>query len=211
MSKKTIEIRSIAEVPVAAVDSRTISGYAIVWGVESRLLWGFDGEFVEVIDRSAVDEELIGKCDIKALFNHRQDYLLARSVNGVGTLRLSIDDRGLKFEFEAPETSAGNDVLELVKRGDLQGCSFAFTCDNEDVTYDRRADGKPLRTVHKIRALYDVSVVVDPAYMQTSVDVRSAMQPLTQEPPKPVEPSPELLEFRRRLEKLDNSINPLIF
>lgn len=211
MNKEKIEIRSVAETPVAVDDSRTIRGYAIVWGVESRLLWGFDGEFVEVIDRSAVDESLIGSCDVKALFNHYNGDLLARSVNGEGTLHLSIDDHGLKFEFDAPNTTVGNDVLELVRRGDLRGCSFAFTCDNEDVTYDRRADGKPLRTVHKIRALYDVSVVVDPAYMQTSVDVRSAMQPLTQEPPKPVEPSPELLEFRRRLEKLDNSINPLIF
>jgi HK97 family phage prohead protease len=179
---KKIEIRSIAEVPVAG-EGRTISGYAIVFGVESRVLWDWDGEFVEIIERGAVDETLINSSDVKALFNHDKSYLLARSVNGEGTLRLSLDDHGLRFEFEAPETTAGNDVLELVRRGDLRGCSFAFTAAAEDIEYSKNGEER-LRRVKRINGLYDVSVVVDPAYTQTSVDARS-FEP--QEDPKPAE------------------------
>lgn len=181
MNKK-IEIRSIAEVPVAG-EGRTISGYAIVFGVESRVLWDWDGEFVEIIERGAVDETLINSSDVKALFNHDKSYLLARSVNGEGTLRLSLDDHGLRFEFEAPETTAGNDVLELVRRGDLRGCSFAFTAAAEDIEYSKNGEER-LRRVKRINGLYDVSVVVDPAYTQTSVDARSFE---SQEDPKPAE------------------------
>ena len=170
MNKK-VEIRTIGEAPVAT-DGRTISGYAIVFDVESRVLASWDGDFVEIIERGAVDDELIGQCDVKALFNHYNGQLLARSVNGKGTLRLTVDDRGLRFDFEAPNTTVGNDVLELVKRGDLQGCSFAFTADEENIKYSREGDRR-IRRVRKLSGLYDVSVVVDPAYTQTSVDARS--------------------------------------
>ena len=171
MEKSNIEIRTLAEMPVAG-EGRTISGYAIVWGVESRVLWDFDGDFVEIIERGAVDEALIARSDVKALFNHIESNLLARSVNGEGTLKLSVDERGLRFEFEAPNTTLGNDVLELVKRGDLRGCSFAFRTDAANVEYTHRGDIR-VRTVKKLLGLYDVSVVVEPAYTQTSVDARS--------------------------------------
>lgn len=177
MNKSKIEIRSLSEAPSVDNDSRIIRGYAIVWDVESRVLW--DGEeFVEVIARGAVDAELLKRCDIKALYNHNHDYLLARSVRGVGSLALTIDDHGLAFAFEAPDTAWGNDVLALVRRGDLRGCSFAFTVDGHSVTYLRREDGMPLRRIKRIAELYDVSVVVDPAYTQTSVNARCwALQP----------------------------------
>lgn len=164
-----MEIRSFSELPVAA-EGRRIEGYAIVWGVESRVLCDWDGEFVEVIERGAVDAELLQRSDVKALYNHSRDYMLARYTNGTGTLQLTVDEHGLRFAFDAPETTWGNDVLELVKRGDLRGCSFAFTAD--DVDYSQRADGTRLRRVRKLNGLYDVSVVVDPAYMQTSVEAR---------------------------------------
>lgn len=174
MNKK-VEIRTFAEAPVAG-KGRTISGYAIVFDVESRVLPSWDGDFVEIIERGAVDDALIAQSDVKALFNHVNSMLLARSVNGIGTLKLSVDDHGLRFEFEAPNTSHGNDVLELVKRGDLQGCSFAFTADEENIKYLREGDRR-LRRVRKLSGLYDVSVVVDPAYTQTSVDARSFPEP----------------------------------
>lgn len=175
MNKK-VEVRTFSEAPVAG-EGRTISGYAIVFDVESRVLASWDGDFVEIIERGAVDEALIAQSDVKALFNHVNSMLLARCVNGNGTLKLSVDDHGLRFEFEAPNTSHGNDVLELVKRGDLQGCSFAFTADEENIKYSREGDRR-LRRVRKLSGLYDVSVVVDPAYTQTSVDARSFPEPV---------------------------------
>lgn len=201
MSKKKVEIRSNGEAPVAG-EGRTISGYAVVFGVESRVLWDWDGEFVEVIERGAIDEALINSSDVKALFNHDRDHLLARSTNGEGTLKLTLDDHGLRFEFEAPETTAGNDVLELVRRGDLKGCSFAFTAEAENIEYSKNGEER-LRRVKKLSGLYDVSVVVDPAYTQTSVDARS-FEP--QEDPKPAEEgentmSQELAQLRAALRR----------
>lgn len=200
---KNIEIRTISTAPSYS-EGRTISGYAIVFGVESRVLPSWDGSFIEVIERGAVSDELLRTSDVKALFNHDRNYLLARNVNGDGTLRLSVDDHGLRFEFDAPETTVGNDVLELVKRGDLRGCSFAFTVNEEDVKYTRAGDIKK-RTIHKLSGLYDVSVVVDPAYTQTSVDARSFdAQEGQQEPEgqREVTPSPELLALRQRMREI---------
>ena len=207
---KNIEIRTISSAPSYS-EGRTISGYAIVFGVESRVLPSWDGSFIEVIERGAVSDELLRTSDVKALFNHDRNYLLARNVNGEGTLRLSVDDHGLRFEFDAPETTVGNDVLELVKRGDLRGCSFAFTVNEEDVKYTRDGDIKK-RTIHKLSGLYDVSVVVDPAYTQTSVDARSfdaqeeSKEPegqQKQEEQREVMPSPELLALRQALRKIE--------
>lgn len=207
---KNIEIRTISSAPSYS-EGRTISGYAIVFGVESRVLPSWDGSFIEVIERGAVSDELLRTSDVKALFNHDRNYLLARNVNGEGTLRLSVDDHGLRFEFDAPETTVGNDVLELVKRGDLRGCSFAFTVNEEDVKYTRAGDIKK-RTIHKLSGLYDVSVVVDPAYTQTSVDARSfdaqeerkePEEQQEQEEQRDVTPSPELLALRQALREIE--------
>lgn len=195
MNKK-VEIRTFGEAPVAG-EGRTISGYAIVFDVESRVLPSWDGDFVEIIERGAVDEALIAQSDVKALFNHVNSMLLARSVNGNGTLKLSVDDHGLRFEFEAPNTSHGNDVLELVKRGDLQGCSFAFTADEENIKYSREGDRR-LRRVRKLSGLYDVSVVVDPAYTQTSVDAR-AFEPKSEPVPVTGRSLAECQEIIKRL------------
>ena len=187
-----MEIRSVSELPVLS-EGRHIQGYAIVWGVESRVLCDWDGEFIEVIERGAVDDELLQRSDVKALYNHMRDYLLARCTNGEGTLRLTIDERGLRYDFDAPETTWGNDVLELVKRGDLRGSSFAFTAD--DVVCSQRPDGTRVRRVRKLSGLYDVSVVADPAYMQTSVDARAFDAPAT---------GRSIEECRKRMNELFN-------
>ena len=172
MENRKLEIRSNA-VPPALEEENRITGYAIVWGVESRVLWDWDGEFVEIIEKGAVDDALLARSDVKALFNHAPDALLARWTNGGGTLSLSVDDHGLLFSFEVPNTTLGNDVRELVKRGDLRGCSFAFWAKDEDCEFSTRDDGTRVRRVKKLSLLADVSVVVDPAYTQTSVQARS--------------------------------------
>lgn len=167
-----LEIRSTAKPPVVD-ENGIVSGYAIVWGVESRVLMDFEGEFVEIIEPFAVDDELLKKSDVKALYNHNRNDLLARFTEGTGTLTLIPDEAGLFFRFCSPNTTLGNDICQLVKRGDLRGCSFAFTVNPADVEYRKRADGRPLRIVKKLASLHDISIVVDPAYTQTSVDVRS--------------------------------------
>lgn len=176
--KETKEIRSLRRAPGANAESRTIAGYAIVFDSESRVLCDWGGEFVEIIEREAVSEELIANADVKCLFNHNREALLARSNNGQGTLKLTLDEVGLRYEFEAPHTIDGDKVLELVRRGDIVGSSFSFSCQGEDACrYYEDADGMLHRVVRRITGLYDVSPVIDPAYTATSVEARSWDKP----------------------------------
>ena len=159
--------------------SRTIEGYALVFGQESRVLaeaaeGGRRRMFVEVIEPGAVSEEMLQTCDVKALLEHNTQRMLARRIDGHGSLDLCLDAQGLKYRFEAPATQEGDYAVEMVRRGDLFGSSFAYATDEKaNVTYERRADGLLLRRVKKIDRLFDVAIVSDPAYMGTSVSVRS--------------------------------------
>ena len=159
------EIRSLSRAPKGNAESRRISGYAIVFDSESRVLCDWGGEFVETIERDAVSEELIANADVKCLLNHNREALLARSNKGEGTLTLTIDEVGLRYEFDAPNTVDGDKVLEWVRRGDIVGSSFAFSCAGDDACrYYEDADGMLHRVVRRITGLYDVSPVIDPAY-----------------------------------------------
>lgn len=172
-----MEIRSFGEnAAPKLVAERTIEGHAVVFGQESRVI--FDKAtrrcFVEVIQPGAVTEEMLRGWDIKALCEHDKGRMLARSFRGVGSLSLSVDDYGVKYRFEAPNTHDGDYVVEMIKRGDMFGSSFAFLSDEtKNVRYTRRSDGMLLRSVMKLDFMSDVSVVSDPAYMGTDVSVRS--------------------------------------
>lgn len=145
-------------------ESRTLSGYAAVFDSDSR-----DMGFIETLDPHCMDD-VIGRSDVVCLYNHTDlPGILARSVNGDGTLHLSVDSRGLLCEFEAPNTQLGNDMLESVRRGDIRGMSFAFTVEKDEWTH--KGD-EYRRRIMKIDRLYDVSLVVQPAYDATSIDTR---------------------------------------
>lgn len=173
------EIRSFSEeraMPKVAEGTRIIEGYAVVFEKESRMMfdWWEGKSFVEVIKRGAVSDADFKNWDIKALAEHDRSRLLARSFNGVGSLSLSVDEYGVKYRFEAPNTQEGENALELIRRGDIFGSSFAYTTDeSENVKYTKREDGSMLREVTKLDKMYDVSIVTDPAYFGTDVSVRS--------------------------------------
>ena len=97
--------------------------------------------------------------DVRAFFNHDPNHLLARTSSG--TLKLSVDEKGLKYEFSVPDTSSGRDLLVSMDRGDITQSSFAFTV--EDDSWEER-DGIDIRTINKVKRLYDVSPVSIPAY-----------------------------------------------
>ena len=178
MSKEAIERRKIAgtvKIAVRSADSvtetgRTVEGYAAVFGANYQM---FDG-YSETIAAGAFDD--CDMSDVVALFNHNDENLLARSTDGKGTLALSVDDHGLKFSFEAPETTAGNDLLINIKLGNIQGCSFAFTVSEQTIT-DNDVTNECVRTINKIGKLYDVGPVVFPAYEETEVEVFSRSLP----------------------------------
>lgn len=147
--------------------SRHIEGYGSVFNQRSVDLGGFQ----EVIAPGAFDG-VIERSDVKCYLDHNPEKgILARSRNGKGSLSLELDERGLKYAFDAPHTNLGDEVVEGLKRGDYSQSSFAFTVESESWT--KEEDGTYLRTINKIGGLYDVSIVANPAYEGTSVALRS--------------------------------------
>ena len=159
-------------------ESRIIEGYAIVFGVESRILSDYWDNYREIIEPGAITEERLKEMDIKMTMYHNREKILARSTNGEGTLKLTVDDVGVKYSFEAPNTVDGDTALELVKRGDLSGSSFMFWTDERNVNYERRSDDIMLRRVKTIGMIYDMTIAADPAYEQTTVAAREAYEVL---------------------------------
>ena len=158
-------------------ESRTITGYAILFNTPSASLWEYDDEEArEIIAPEAITKELLDGSDIKMTMFHDRQLILARSKSGKGTLTYSIDDKGVAFEFEAPHTADGDKALELVRRGDISGCSFAFTTHYYDSAYVERTvervDGKTqiTYTVRMITGIYDFTLAADPAYPDTSCE-----------------------------------------
>ena len=149
-------------------ESRIIRGLAIPVNSRSEFLHEDDGNYYEIILPEAVNEDLINNNDVKIYLDH--DYsqgTYARSKYGKGSLKLSISERGLEFEFEAPNTVFGNALLEGIKRGDYDAVSFGFYPDEEYWDYD----------THYIRSfsnLLEISILsLQPAFSATEVDIRS--------------------------------------
>lgn len=162
-----LEIRSFNIELRDEPESRHIEGYGSVFNERSLDLGGF----VEMIAPGAFDG-VIERSDVKCYLDHNPEKgILARSRNGKGSLSLVVDEKGLKYEFDAPKTNLGDEVVEGLKRGDYSQSSFAFTVDDE--IWTKEEDGSYLRTITKIGGLYDVSIVANPAYEGTSVALRS--------------------------------------
>jgi len=151
-------------------EKRTVRGYAATF--ESRS--GDLGGFIESIDREAFSETDME--DVRALFNHDSNFVLGRTK--AGTLRLMVDENGLAYEIDMPDTQLGRDMYESIKRGDISQSSFAFTI--EDDEYRKEGD-TVYRTIKKIKKLYDVAPVTFPAYESTSVQARKINELKNQE------------------------------
>lgn len=146
-------------------ESRLVTGYAIVFNSDSNDLGGF----TERINPDALNG-VIERSDVLCLLNHNEDRgVLARCNKGDGSLLLQIDEIGLRYSFEAPNTALGDELLEGLKRGDISTSSFAFTVEKD--SWSKNEDGSYLRTINSISELFDVSPVYRAAYDATSVKV----------------------------------------
>lgn len=165
-----IEIRATNSTPVVSQDSRTVEGYAVVFNSQSE-----DLGFYETINSAAITEEVLMRSDVFCLFNHDQDKVLARSKYGTGSLQLQLDEQGLKYTFTAPNTDLGDELLEYLRRGDIDSSSFAFTVSTDEGSevWTTGTDGRQYREILKIDELHDVSPVWNPAYSSTSVSQRT--------------------------------------
>jgi len=161
MERRSMEVRELR-----TKDDGKIAGYASVFNEETTI----GGMFREVIKPGAFTRAIKEKDDVRALWNHDPNYVLGRTKSG--TLLLKEDERGLWIEVDPPNTQFAADLMESIRRGDVDSMSFAFTADDE-TWHERKDDDLALREINST-TLYDISAVTYPAYSGTSVGLRSA-------------------------------------
>jgi uncharacterized protein len=145
-------------------DAGRIAGYGAVFNVITDI----GGYFREQIAPGAFAKS-IRSSDIRSLFNHDSALILGRTKSG--TLRLSEDDTGLRYEVDLPDTSAGRDLRVSMDRGDIDGSSFMFRATRQE--WDDSDPDSPLRTILEAE-LFEVGPVTFPAYEEAQVSLRDA-------------------------------------
>ena len=163
------ELRFVRSDITIEFSERIVSGYAIRFMEESVDLGGF----IERIHPEAISIDQIRNSDIFALFNHDDGMVLGRT--GAGTLKLDLREDGLYYEINVPDTVAGNELLEHIKRGEMYGTSFAFSLPSDDSgeVWSKGEDGNIYRDITNIEFLWEISPVFSPAYPTTTVSARS--------------------------------------
>ena len=155
----------------AAKDSGFIGvleGHAAVFNSDSLEFAGYGKPWVERIAPGAFKRTLTEQPDVKALWSHRADAILARSPD---TLKLSEDATGLRVEISLIDTQQNRDVLASIRAKLVDSMSFGFSARSVKWEEGKEQDVRTLLDVD----LFEVSAVVWPAYPGTSVSARSAM------------------------------------
>lgn len=142
-------------------EKRMLAGYAAVFNSDTDI----GGWWIERVAPGAFSDTIGG--DIRALIDHDTGRIIGRTKSG--TLRLKQDERGLAVEIDVPNTTNGNDLWELVERGDISGMSFGFRVTKQE--WDETVD-PPVRTIQAVE-LFEVSAVAFPAYDDTEIGKRS--------------------------------------
>ena len=170
---ETMHVREHVREDGTKEPSRTIYGRAIVFNkvFEYEDYWG--DKYRETIKPSACTKEFFDTQDVKLNLLHKRDMSIARSNCGVGNLRISVNNEGVDFEFEAPNCDLGDRALELVRNGVYSGCSFEFLPKDYECK-KLKEDGKTVYEINhtafeKVSAL---TIAMDPAYKETTVDCR---------------------------------------
>lgn len=201
-------------------ESRTIEGYALRFGVRSQLLCEWGDVFYEILEPGCVTRDMLDTQDIRLTMFHNRQIILARSKQGKGTLHYEVDGEGVRFWADMPHTADGDKALELVQRGDIDGCSFIYSTDEDDtmnaVSYERTDEktdsGRSIfiRHVKRIDAVYDFTVTPDPAYAETSITRREVEAAgVAVDPPTAVDADRKAREIdgvRRRLEEAERTL-----
>lgn len=160
-----IEFRSFEE-----DGKKYIEGYALKFNQESKDLGGF----IEIIESRSIDENT-DMSDVVALFNHNMNYVLARKNNEVDTLKIEVDEVGLKYRFEVDnEISYIKDLHRNIEKKNITKSSFGFYLSNDGSgeRWEKR-DNKYYRHITHFKKIVDVSPVTNPAYDNTTSTVRN--------------------------------------
>lgn len=168
MEKAKREIR-LAELraidPGDGQNEMIVEGRAVVYDTPT-VMWEWDGvKYYEVIQRGALDGADLS--DVPFKYNHSNNVMImARTRNK--TLELIPDDSGLLIRANLADITVGRDLHTLIRRGDIDKMSFAFTVTEESYNKETRT-----RTIIKFKKIWDVSAVDTPAYDSTSISARS--------------------------------------
>ena len=165
-------------------ESRVIEGTAIVFNKRSVNLtpWSESREMYEVIEPSAISQELLNRSDIVLTYEHNFERVLGASVKGKGTLKLTRTDKGVDISCELGNSTDANDALDRIKRGDVRSMSFAMVVDmyaEGKVFYEKLSEKTPqgkdvwIRHINDVEDIFDVTICHRPAYKDTEVDLRS--------------------------------------
>lgn len=182
----SIEIRSENNEPAKII------GYAARFNSPSEEMWGF----VEQI-RPGAFLKALEKSDARALFNHDPNLILGREKSG--TLKLSEDEVGLRYEITPPDTQWAKDLISSIQRGDVSQSSFAFSMTGGVEEWDDSKE-PAVRTIVEVGKLYDISPVTYPAYPSTSVNVRSMEEVAQEHRKRSADKRPHVEVLKRRLE-----------
>lgn len=164
------EYRSIGM--AAMEDENVVAGTAIVFGQETVIGKDrFGAEYREVVSPHALDGVNITDTPLKYNHDKSKANILARQRDK--SLQVSVDESGVHFKAEL-RTNLGKDVYAAIKAGDISGCSFGFFCQDDHI---EKRDNVIIRHIDKLEKLTDLSIVDDPQYTQTSVEVRNENTP----------------------------------
>lgn len=170
MAKKNDYERRLIEIRAVDNDENkmTIEGYAITFDSPATHQYG-SRKFTETIKRGALNNTDMK--DVPLRYNHNDNVMImARTRNK--SLRLIVDEKGLKVEADLIDTQSNRDLYKAIKEGLIDKMSFAFrVADGGDKWTFRK--NETFREVTNIAKLYDVSVVDTPFYDSTSIYTRS--------------------------------------
>jgi len=165
---KELRVAELRAVEPVGDSSLILDGRPIVYDQPTTIKAPF-GEYIEIIQRGALEKADLS--DIRLLYNHDMSKIpLARTPK---TMSFALDSAGLTMRAELPETEEGKSVYMAVRRQDLSGMSFAFKVPKGGSQFDAKTN---IRTITKIEKVYEFSICPFPAYPQTSVEARAAIE-----------------------------------
>lgn len=186
------EIRAYGNVElrnIEGTETPVISGYALKFNSLSKVLSERKiGSFQEILDPHCLDG-VLERSTVYAVYNHQLQESpfppLARYTYGdsTSTLKLEVDDQGLRFEFTPDDSVLAQSLANAVKNQVCRDCSFAFTVNPKDEVWTRDANDMRIRTIKQIDRLFDVTICCTGAYNTTEVycDTRAFDEVLAEE------------------------------
>lgn len=174
-------------------NGKKLEGYAVVYGSMSEEINEGGRRFREIIKPGAATQALRAK-DIRAVYEHDPRQLLGRTSSG--TLSLKEDAKGVFYSLDLPNTRLGNDVREMVSRGDLRGASLDMRLRPSDHSW-KRANGEIIHEINGFSRIAEITLTSEPAYAETSAVLRSLIEWEQQEQTERVKQVPLIVRLRK--------------